>query len=299
MRIFKINLKSAFKILIFFSASSLILFTITRTSVDYKSDTNVNQMKKGITRKSIEFEGKERVIKLYDYLKDHEKKFMSQNGEDGVIISLIKTFNLEAQQTKTFVEIGANMGVECNTKYVKDFLKWKGVQFDASMHFEERDLYQEVITHENVLSILEKYNVTLEFDLLSEDTDYADYWILEKLLTKYRPKLIVHEVNQQTPDRCITVEKPSVAIFWRHDIHKEYTGGSVCAFYCLAKSNRYTMIYCESAGVNCFWVRNDLIEKYLKVNAANIQLLLDPHFLFRKPKFDYGPTLKKWHEVSC
>ena len=298
MKIFRINLKSALKIVfLFFCFSSFIFFKISRNSRE--NLTEKNHLKKVTPKKAIEFEGKQRAIEFYNYLKEHEKKYMSQNGEDGVIISLIKLFKLDLQKAKTFVEIGANMGVECNTKYVKDFFNWKGVQFDASMHFSERALYQEIITHDNVLLILDKYNVTLEFDLLSEDTDYADYWIIEKILTKYSPKLIVHEVNQQSPDRCVTVEKPSSAIFWRHDVHHEYTGGSVCAFYCLAKSYKYTMIYCESAGVNCFWARNDLIENYLKVNVSNIQQLFDPYFLYKKPNFYYGPTKSKWHEVSC
>ena len=298
MKVFRINLKSALIIfLLLVSFVPLIFVIISRNN--HENTLETDKLKDVTNKKTIEFEGKQRVIDFYNYLKEHEKKYMSQNGEDGVIISLIKLFKLDEQKTKTFVEIGANMGVECNTKYIKDFFNWKGVQFDASMHFSDRALYQEVITHDNVLSVLDKYNVTIEFDILSEDTDYADYWIIEKLLTKYRPKLIIHEVNQQTPDRCVTVEKPTIPIFWRHDVHHEYTGGSVCAFYCLAKSYKYTMIYCESAGVNCFWARNDIVEKYLKVNSSNIQQLLDPYFLFKKPNFDYGPTLKKWHVVGC
>jgi hypothetical protein len=59
------------------------------------------------------------------------------------------------------------------------------------------------------------------------------------------------------------------------------------------------MVYCESAGVNCFWIRNDIIKKYLKLDIKMLQKLLSPHFLFKKPVFVYLPTANKWHEVKC
>ena len=84
--------------------------------------------------------------------------------------------------------------------------------------------------------MFEKYKVDLNLDLFSEDTDYADYWIVEKVLTKYHPKIVIHEVNQQPPNLCVTVEKPkpNKIIYWDGT---NYHGGSVCAFYCLAKKN--------------------------------------------------------------
>jgi len=133
-------------------------------------------------------------------------------------------------------------------------------------------------------------------DIFSEDTDYADYWIVEKVLTKYKPKIVIHEVNQQLPEKCVTVPKPPKVKFWDGS---DFHGGSVCAFRCLAKKFEYTMVYCESAGVNCFWVRNDLLEDNLGINSFLAQQVLTAQLLYKKPGFTYRSTNFKWEEITC
>ena len=168
--------------------------------------------------------------------------------------------------------------------------------FDGSHKNEAINLYAVPIHQNSILETFKSYSVSEDIDFMSEDTDYADYWIIEKVLTKYKPKVLIHEINQQTPDKCVTVKKNSELIFWDGS---NYHGASVCAFYCLAKSFDYSMVYCESAGVNCFWIRNDLIQKYLKLNVKVLQRLLNPTFLQKKPNFVYPPTNNEWHVVQC
>ena len=168
--------------------------------------------------------------------------------------------------------------------------------FDGRYTNNEINLYNEKIHHLTVLDVFTKHKIPTEIDLLSEDTDYADYWIVEKILTKYKPKVLIHEVNQQTPDRCVVVPKSDDLIFWDST---NYCGGSVCAFYCLSKRFDYSMIYCESAGVNCFWIRNDLIKENLGLEVNLIQKMFDPKFLFKTPGFVYRDTNKEWVNISC
>ena len=166
--------------------------------------------------------------------------------------------------------------------------------FDGKFAEKSINLYAETIHVNTILNLFEKYNISTEIDLMSEDTDYADYWIIQIVLKYYRPKVLVHEVNQQ--EKCVTVKKSDELIIWDGS---DYHGGSVCAFYCLAKENDYSMVYCESAGVNCFWIRNDIIKKYLRLNIKILQKTLNPQFLLKKPEFVYPSTLNKWHEVKC
>ena len=112
---------------------------------------------------------------------------------------------------------------------------------DGSNENKELNLHKEIILHSNVLDLFQKYNVNKDFDLFSEDTDYADYWIVEKVISKYRPKIVVHEVNSQVPDVCVAIPKPKDGELVMFD-NTRYFGGSVCAFYCLAKENGYTMV---------------------------------------------------------
>ncbi len=158
------------------------------------------------------------------------------------------------------------------------------------------NLHKELISHKTILDLFEKYKVPKELDIFSEDTDYGDYWIVEKVLTKYKPKIVIHEVNQQLPDKCVTVPKPADVKFWDGS---NFHGGSVCAFRCLAKRFDYTMVYCEKAGVNCFWIRNDLLEKKLGVSSNKVQIILTPQILYKKPGFTYRSTNLVWDEIVC
>lgn len=166
---------------------------------------------------------------------------------------------------------------------------------DGSNQNPRINLHRERITHSNILNLFKKYNVSKDLDIFSEDTDYGDYWVVEKVLTEYTPKIVIHEINQQIPDKCVTVKKPNLLVFWDGS---NYHGGSVCAFRCLAIRNGYTMVYCESAGVNCFWIRNDLLQKNLNVDTQVVQRILTPTFLWKKPKFTYRNTNNVWEQTE-
>lgn len=126
------------------------------------------------------------------------------------------------------------------------------------------------------------------------DTDFADYWLLEKLLkAKYKPKIVIHEVNRERT--CVTTSKLAGLAFW--DNVSTYFGASVCAFYCLARRFDYSMVYCEKAGVNCFWVRNDLL-KSLLFDVASLQATLTPDVLYRPSKVALEPTTRKWNIIE-
>lgn len=158
------------------------------------------------------------------------------------------------------------------------------------------NLHQESIMHDNILDLFQKHNVADDIDVFSEDTDYADYWIVEKVLSKYHPKIVIHEVNQQPPEVCVTVPKPSTLTFWDGS---NFHGASVCAFHCLAQEFDYSMVYCESAGVNCFWIRNDLLSSRLGVDSELIQTIINPQLLYKKPSFVYRSTNNVWQQIKC
>lgn len=241
-----------------------------------------------------------KVFNLYgDLVKSEKFRKYSQNNEDGVIRELIKFLDLKSPDEngnlRYYVEFGTQNGEECNTRYLREYLNWTGSMFDGSYNIPEINLNKEFITHENVLDIFEKYNVPIDLDLLSEDTDYSDYWLVEKILTKYRPKIVVHERNQEPAHRCVTVQKPTGLVIWDRT---HYFGGSVCAFYCLAKRFGYTMVYCETNGINCFWIRNDLLEKRLNFRAETVQKLLTPEFLFTVSVWKLYPGNGSWLDVE-
>ena len=237
----------------------------------------------------------DKIAAFYESVSSREKKIFSQNKEDGVILALLDF--LKIKKPGYYVEFGTENAAQCNTRNLRENYNWTGLLMDGSNENQAINLYKETILHSNIIELFEKHKVPIEFEIFSEDTDYADYWIVEKVLTVYKPKIVIHEVNQQLPDRCVTVPKPSKLIFWSY--RSAFHGGSVCAFHCLAKQFNYTMVYCEKAGVNCFWIRNDLLLDNLNVDIAKVQSFLNPQYLFKNPIFTYLVTNDEWFQVKC
>ena len=235
------------------------------------------------------------IFEFYNSFPKSEFKVYSQNNEDGVINHLMKLLNLS--YSGYYVEFGCGDGTEINTRYLQEKFNWSGLLMTGHNENKERKLHYERVTHSNVIELFQKYNVPIEFELFSEDTDYADYWIVEAVLKVHRPKVVVHEVNKHSPDLCISVLKPEKLTFFET---YEYFGATTCAFYCLAKQFKYTMIYCESKGVNCFWIRNDLLKELLDIDISHIHKILTPNFLYDKDKSAYHSMMgRQWHIVNC
>jgi hypothetical protein len=72
-----------------------------------------------------------------------------------------------------------------------------------------------------------------------------------------------------------------------------FHGANSFAFYILSKINDYSMIYCESAGVNGIWIKSDLTKNNLKLDVPMVLKFLNPNFLLRKAPFIYSETDKK------
>jgi hypothetical protein len=286
-QIFLIILVATCILLFYLNSDSNNVYTL-KFNISKASSTN---SLKPLNNEKFE-EHKQKILAIYKSITDNEFKVFSQNKEDGVLNQIMKMLNMRYKGY--YVEFGTENGNEINTRYLREKFEWTGLLMDGSNENPAINLHRESIMHSNILDLFEKYKVPIELNLFSEDTDYGDYWIVEKVLQKYRPKVVIHEVNQQTS--CVVVPKPDKLTFWDGS---NFHGGSVCSFYCLAKRFDYTMIYCESAGVNCFWIRNDLIEKYLQVDPKIVQQVLVPSFLYKKPVFVYRSTNNKWEYVNC
>lgn len=195
-------------------------------------------------------------------LKNFEKKVFSQNGEDGIIEEIflrIGTIN------RYFVEFGVEDARECNCRYLLENRGWSGLWIDGSKENidEARNRYKNhpvqlidrFITKENINSLFKEANVPKEFDLLSIDIDGNDYWIWQEL-TEYSPRAVIIEYNAS-----IKPEKHWVYPYDAHHIFdgSRHYGASLSALVELGKTLGYSLVGCDSQGVNAFFIRNDLL----------------------------------------
>jgi hypothetical protein len=198
-----------------------------------------------------------------------EQRFYSQNGEDGIIKII---FDKIGTTNKFCVEFGVGNGTECNTQYLIKKQGWNFLHMDCGDNLPP-SIKKERITAENINSLFKKYKVSKEFDLLSIDIDFNDYWVW-KAIDGYSPRVVVIEYNSSIPPTESKTVKYDPNAQWDGT---NYFGASLLALANLGKSKGYTLIGCDRVGVNAFFVRNDLIKNNFEIKSIKE--------IYRPPKY--------------
>ncbi len=187
-----------------------------------------------------------------DNLETREHKIYSQNGEDGVIEAIFATIGVTNQY---FVEFGCEEGVECNTAHLLT-QGWRGLMMDFFGISKNplADVKKEFVTAENVNALFQKYGVPPHFDLLSIDIDGNDFWVWQNIV--YRPRVVIMEYNAHVPPHLSRTISYDPMFQWQGT---DYFGASLLALQRLGERKGYTLVYCESAGANAFFVANDAL----------------------------------------
>ena len=183
-----------------------------------------------------------------------EHKIFTENNEDGIIS---KIFAEIGSKNKFFVEFGARDGFhQSNTAALREFEGWNGVLFDVEGEDKSLNLFPRFLTVESVLDVFSEFRVPTDFDFLSVDIDGNDYWITQKILSQYRPTVVVVETNQLFgPDETFSIEYNPDHV---HVYDCRYFGASLAAFNELFKNNGYSLCYCIDQ--NGFFIRNDSLK---------------------------------------
>lgn len=196
----------------------------------------------------------------------YTRKSFSQFGEDGLISEI---FNRIGTGNRYFVEFGVGDGMENNTCFQLVANKWSGSWIEGSEKSCESikskfsryltsgklKLKNSFITSKNIETLFEELSVPKEFDLLSIDIDGNDYHIW-KAITKFSPRVLVIEYNASFgPDAEYNVEYAENFVW---DGTNNF-GSSLKAFEILGAEKGYSLVGCDLAGINAFFVRNDLL----------------------------------------
>lgn len=209
-------------------------------------------------------------------LSDIEFKVFSQWGEDGIIEYLVNNIPIK---NKFFIEFGVENYNESNTRLLMMNRNWSGLVIDGSKenvdYIKTRDYYwkyeltalHSFITKENINSIIEEnlssLNINRDIGLLSVDIDGVDYWVLNEI-SCIDPSIIICEYNSLFGNKFpLTV--PYDKSFVRSEKHYSnlYWGANLKAFDFLLKKRNYIYIGSNSQQLNAFFVKRELIEKYI------------------------------------
>jgi len=185
-------------------------------------------------------------------LVDCERKIFSQNGEDGIIEAI---FTDIGTTNKVVVEFGCGDAVECNTANLIG-QGWTGLHMDGQ-HRSANPLItikNEFISAENIRYLFQKHQVPEHFDLLSIDIDGNDLWVWKQITQ--RPRVVISEYNANVPVHLSRAISYDPNFKWSGT---DYFGASLLALKKMGELKGYTLIYCESRGVNAFFVANEAL----------------------------------------
>lgn len=197
-------------------------------------------------------------------LRPYELRITSQNGEDGVLAEIIARIG---PGQRTVAEFGAGDGTETTTGFLIDWCGWSAalIEIDAgnaarlARKHQHEDRVRSTcarITEENVEPLLRSLGVPDEPDVLSIDIDSVDYWVWRSV-TGIRPRVVVIEYNATLPaGRRLTTPRAHTG-GW--DGATDRYGASLDALVALGAEKGYGLVHTDLAGVNAFFVRDDLL----------------------------------------
>jgi len=231
-------------------------------------------------------------------------KLFSQFEEDGLLLYL---FSLLGMTKKTFIEFGADDGINSNSANLYFHHDFEGLFIDGNEKALERGRYffqkygnkkikqpvfeQAFITAENINEIFEKAGFTGEIGLLSIDIDGNDYWVW-KAIEVVSPQVVIIETHNEFGMNDIIV--PYDPDYFYPGKHPTYHGASPVAMTKLAKKKGYRLVGANELGFNLIYLRNDLLPDEISEITVNA-VLQHPSNAEARARFE---EVKNWEYVS-
>jgi hypothetical protein len=193
-------------------------------------------------------------------------KVHSQYDEDGIIAEIFRRIGTTNREC---IEFGAGNGTENCTGFLL-MQGWKGLWIDGSDAFlptlnvawkPEMERGQLVARHafitvDNIDGIIRDAGFSGEIDLLAVDLDGNDYHFLENI-SAVAPRVICAECNANIPPQVDWKMERRDSYIW--DNIDDRTGASLKALEVMLGKRGYVLVGCSLAGVNAFFVRQDLV----------------------------------------
>ena len=225
---------------------------------------------------------RDRYPALQEQIGMNEYRVFSQNGEDGILRSLLDRLGIA---TGSFVEIGAERQ-EANCLLLALHQGWTGVFVDGDpqvaadltellRHAAGVRVVNEMVDAATVDDAMARWGVPAEIDVLSIDIDGPDYYVWEALRT-VRARVVVVEYNSALDPERALVQHPD-APAWDGTVN---FGCSVGALAWLAGEKGYALVYLESSGTNAFFVALEHLAELGRLPAVR----------YRSPNYHLRPN---------
>jgi len=175
----------------------------------------------------------------------------SHANEQSILAKYVENL-LPRDRPKTVVDIGAGNGVRWSNSYALLLAGWKalGVEVDQQKFallskvygkFPDAHASNSLASPDNICALLRAFDIEENFGVLCVDIDGNDYWVLDAILTKFRPGLVVTEINENIPPPLRFVVKFDPDFQLRHHFY----GYSIAALEDLCERHNYGILELE------------------------------------------------------
>ncbi len=174
------------------------------------------------------------------------------NFDEERILQKYSAALLPAPRDHVAVDLGAGDGVRHSNTHALFTAGWRGlaVELDSRRAYRLARTYRNHpqvfisrcrVTPQNVVPLLQAYELAPEFGVLSLDIDSYDYLVLDALLTHFRPRLVVTEINEKLPPPIKFVVKYDPDFQLRHHFY----GYSIASLAELCARHSYALLELE------------------------------------------------------
>jgi hypothetical protein len=171
----------------------------------------------------------------------------SNLGEEDVIHKYLSSMR---SNNKICIDIAASDGIHMSNTFFLFEEGWEGVAVECDsekfallsniyVKYPNVSLIKNKITPDNICHVLKSCLVPPNFTFLNFDIDSYDYFVLDRLLSEFRPLLICAEVNEKIPPPIkFTVRYNSAYLF----PGGHFYGQSIAQLYELCKKYDYELV---------------------------------------------------------
>jgi hypothetical protein len=175
----------------------------------------------------------------------------SYANEQSILAKYIEQL-LPKDHPRTVVDIGAGNGVRWSNSYALLLAGWRtlGIEADPQKFallakvygkFPHARAANSLAAPDNICLLLRDFGVERNFGVLCLDIDGNDYWVLDAILSTFRPGLVVTEINENIPPPLRFVVKFDPDFQLRYHFY----GYSIAALEDLCDQHNYGILELE------------------------------------------------------
>lgn len=176
-------------------------------------------------------------------------RIFSNFDEQQIVEKYIAQLSID---NETIVDIGAGDGMRRSNSYSLIANGWVGlgIEYDPRAFAKLADAYRHYpnafacrfkVDPENICALLASYGVERDLGILSLDIDSYDFYVLDAVLTRFRPRLVITEINEKVPPpiRFVADVDPDFVM------KDHFFGYSITALAELLEKHDYAMLELE------------------------------------------------------